>query len=106
SVATAIGVARRTLVRPVPAPNRRRPPNVTGRSFRPFHNSCSGFAVAGSARPCAGEVAVMPLGLLGYKVGMTQVYDDKGQIAPVTVIQVVPCPVLQDRSQQRDGYDA
>ncbi len=48
----------------------------------------------------------MPLGLLGYKVGMTQVYDDQGRIAPVTVLQVGPCPVLQVRSQDRDGYDA
>src|SRR5687768_7686444 len=48
----------------------------------------------------------MPLGMLGLKVGMTQVYDEKGQIAPVTVIQVGPCPVLQIRDQQRDGYDA
>jgi large subunit ribosomal protein L3 len=48
----------------------------------------------------------MPLGLLGYKVGMTQVYDDKGQIAPVTVLQVGPCPVLQVRTPERDGYTA
>jgi large subunit ribosomal protein L3 len=48
----------------------------------------------------------MPLGLIGYKVGMTQVYDDKGQIAPVTVLQLGPCPVLQVRDQTRDGYDA
>jgi large subunit ribosomal protein L3 len=48
----------------------------------------------------------MPLGLLGYKIGMTQVYDDKGQIAPVTVLQLGPCPVLQVRDQDRDGYDA
>jgi large subunit ribosomal protein L3 len=48
----------------------------------------------------------MPLGLLGLKVGMTQVYDDAGKLAPVTVLQVGPCPVLQVRSQDRDGYDA
>lgn len=48
----------------------------------------------------------MPLGLLGMKVGMTQVYDDAGKIAPVTVLQVGPCPVLQVREQTRDGYDA
>ena len=48
----------------------------------------------------------MPLGLLGFKVGMTQVYDDKGVIAPVTVIQLGPCPVLQVREQAKDGYDA
>jgi large subunit ribosomal protein L3 len=48
----------------------------------------------------------MPLGLMGLKVGMTQVYDDQGKIAPVTVLQVGPCPVLQVRDQKRDGYDA
>jgi large subunit ribosomal protein L3 len=48
----------------------------------------------------------MPLGLLGLKVGMTQVYDDQGKLAPVTVLQVGPCPVLQVRDQDRDGYDA
>jgi large subunit ribosomal protein L3 len=48
----------------------------------------------------------MPVGLLGLKVGMTQVYDEAGKIAPVTVLQVGPCPVLQVRNQERDGYDA
>src|SRR5215213_2656720 len=48
----------------------------------------------------------MPLGMIGLKVGMTQVYDEKGQIAPVTVLQVGPCPILQVRDQERDGYDA
>src|SRR5687768_2405926 len=48
----------------------------------------------------------MPLGMLGLKVGMTQVYDDQGQISPVTVLQVGPNPVLQVRNQEKDGYDA
>src|SRR5215207_6597344 len=49
----------------------------------------------------------MPLGLLGTKVGMTQVYDDQGQAAPVTVLQLGPCPVLQVKTAaQKDGYDA
>src|SRR5438128_162207 len=48
----------------------------------------------------------MALGLLGLKVGMTQVYDAAGKLAPVTVLQVGPCPVLQVRDQRRDGYDA
>jgi large subunit ribosomal protein L3 len=48
----------------------------------------------------------MALGLLGLKVGMTQVYDEQGKIAPVTVLQVGPCPVLQVRDAQRDGYEA
>src|SRR5437773_1663351 len=48
----------------------------------------------------------MALGLLGLKVGMTQVYDEKGKLAPVTVLEVGPCPILQVRNQDRDGYDA
>ena len=48
----------------------------------------------------------MPLGLLGVKVGMTQVYNEQGQIAPVTVLQLGPCPVLLVRNKERDGYDA
>jgi large subunit ribosomal protein L3 len=48
----------------------------------------------------------MALGLLGLKVGMTQVYDSAGKIAPVTVLRVGPCPVLLRRSKERDGYEA
>lgn len=48
----------------------------------------------------------MSLGLLGLKVGMTQVYDEKGVLAPVTVLQMGPCPVLQVRTPDRDGYHA
>jgi large subunit ribosomal protein L3 len=48
----------------------------------------------------------MALGLLGYKVGMTQVFNADGSIEPVTVIELGPCPVLQVRTVDRDGYDA
>src|SRR5438270_2204569 len=48
----------------------------------------------------------MALGWLGLKVGMTQVYGEQGKIAPVTVLQVGPCPVLQVREQSHDGYHA
>jgi large subunit ribosomal protein L3 len=51
-------------------------------------------------------VEIMALGLMGYKVGMTQVYDDQGKMAPVTVLQVGPCPVLLVRNVERDGYHA
>jgi large subunit ribosomal protein L3 len=37
---------------------------------------------------------------------MTQVYQENGKLAPVTVLQVGPCPILQVRNQERDGYDA
>src|SRR5712691_10620163 len=52
------------------------------------------------------EVIAMVLGLIGLKVGMTQIYDEKGKLAPVTVLELGPCPVLQVRTQDRDGYDA
>src|SRR5947209_5680316 len=48
----------------------------------------------------------MAMGLLGLKVGMTQIYDAEGKLSPVTVLQVGPCPVLLVRNQERDGYDA
>lgn len=48
----------------------------------------------------------MPVGLLGKKVGMTQVYNDAGVILPVTVLEVGPCTVLQVRTSDRDGYSA
>ncbi len=48
----------------------------------------------------------MPVGLLGRKIGMTQVYGDGGVIVPVTVIEAGPCAVLQVKSLERDGYQA
>lgn len=48
----------------------------------------------------------MPVGLLGRKIGMTQVYDESGDLIPVTVIEAGPCVVLQLRSQDGDGYEA
>lgn len=48
----------------------------------------------------------MVKGLLGRKVGMTQVYDDAGRAVPVTVIEAGPCHVLQLRTLDRDGYEA
>lgn len=48
----------------------------------------------------------MPVGLLGRKVGMTQVYGEDGVLFPVTVIEAGPCAVLQVRTTDRDGYEA
>ena len=45
-------------------------------------------------------------GLLGAKLGMTQVWDDAGRIVPVTVVQVTPNVVTQVRTTERDGYSA
>ena len=44
--------------------------------------------------------------LLGKKVGMTQIYDESGNMLPVTVIQAGPCAVLQVKSTDSDGYNA
>ena len=45
-------------------------------------------------------------GVLGEKLGMTQVFDDEGRIVPVTVVQAGPCVVTQLKSQDTDGYTA
>ncbi|MDT8300957.1 MAG: 50S ribosomal protein L3 [Sedimentisphaerales bacterium] len=44
--------------------------------------------------------------LLGKKVGMTQIYNDLGNLVPVTVIQAGPCQVLQVKTTETDGYNA
>ena len=48
----------------------------------------------------------MPLGLLGKKLGHTRVYDSKGIMTPVTVVQVGPNRVIQVKTQESDGYNA
>ncbi len=45
-------------------------------------------------------------GMLGKKVGMTQVFRDNGEVVPVTVIEAGPCYVVQVRTPERDGYNA
>ncbi len=45
-------------------------------------------------------------GILGKKVGMTQLFDTKGDVRPATVLQAGPCVVTQHKSQTRDGYDS
>jgi large subunit ribosomal protein L3 len=48
----------------------------------------------------------MRVGLLGRKVGMTQIYQENGTVQPVTVLECGPCTVLQLRTEERDGYHA
>ncbi|HKY52180.1 MAG TPA: 50S ribosomal protein L3, partial [Candidatus Limnocylindria bacterium] len=45
-------------------------------------------------------------GIIGKKVGMTQVFADDGALIPVTVIQAGPCLVVQKKTSEKDGYDA
>jgi large subunit ribosomal protein L3 len=48
----------------------------------------------------------MRVGLLGRKVGMTQIYQENGTAVPVTVLECGPCTVLLVRTEERDGYNA
>jgi len=52
------------------------------------------------------EMATKVAGILGKKVGMTQLFDSKGDVRPVTVLQAGPCVVTQHKSATRDGYEA
>ena len=45
-------------------------------------------------------------GLIGRKIGMTRIFNDEGVQVPVTVIEAGPCPVVQVRSEELDGYRA
>jgi large subunit ribosomal protein L3 len=45
-------------------------------------------------------------GILGKKVGMTQLFDDKGDVHPATVLRAGPCVITQHKTQTKDGYDA
>lgn len=48
----------------------------------------------------------MQKGLIGKKIGMTQLFDEKGNVIPVTVIELGPCPVVQKKTTETDGYNA
>ena len=48
----------------------------------------------------------MKKGIIGKKIGMTQIFDEKGNVIPVTVIQAGPCAVVQKKTVEADGYDA
>ena len=48
----------------------------------------------------------MKKGLIGRKLGMTQLFDEKGNVVPVTVIEAGPCVVSQKKTIENDGYEA
>ena len=48
----------------------------------------------------------MAVGLLGNKIGMTQIFDESGNIIPVTILKVGPCVVTQVKTTEKDGYNA
>ena len=48
----------------------------------------------------------MKKGIIGKKIGMTQIFDEVGNVIPVTVIEAGPCVVAQKKTAEKDGYDA
>ena len=48
----------------------------------------------------------MKKGLIGKKLGMTQLFDEKGNVVPVTVIEAGPCAIVQKKTIENDGYEA
>src|SRR5690554_2034194 len=48
----------------------------------------------------------MPKGILGKKLGMTQIFTEDGALVPVTVVEAGPCPVVQKKTEESDGYSA
>ena len=49
---------------------------------------------------------MMTKGIIGKKIGMTQIFDEVGNVIPVTVIEAGPCPVCQIKTKETDGYNA
>lgn len=48
----------------------------------------------------------MKKGIIGKKIGMTQIFDDKGKVIPVTVVEAGPCVITQKKTMENDGYEA
>ena len=48
----------------------------------------------------------MKKGLIGKKIGMTQIFDEAGNVVPVTVVEAGPCTVTQIKTMENDGYEA
>ncbi len=48
----------------------------------------------------------MKKGIIGKKIGMTQIFLESGEVIPVTIIEAGPCPVVQKKTVETDGYDA
>ena len=48
----------------------------------------------------------MKKGIIGKKIGMTQIFDESGKVIPVTVVEAGPCVVVQKKTNENDGYEA
>src|SRR5690606_39404941 len=54
------------------------------------------------------QTCALPIlaGIIGKKLGMTQIFEESGAVVPVTVVQAGPCPVVQVRTREKEGYEA
>ncbi len=48
----------------------------------------------------------MTLGIIGKKIGMTQIFTENGEVIPVTVVKAGPCPIVQIKKKEKEGYNA
>src|ERR1035441_4785152 len=69
------------------------------------------FTTTGSAAALARhdeerKMTMAVTGILGKKIGITQLFDDRGDVHPVTVLKAGPCVITQLKTQAKDGYDA
>ena len=48
----------------------------------------------------------MKKGIIGKKIGMTQIFDETGRVIPVTIVAAGPCVVAQKKTAEKDGYEA
>jgi large subunit ribosomal protein L3 len=64
------------------------------------------LAVSADYDAIHGEVANVKKGIIGKKLGMTQIFDETGLSVPVTVVEAGPCVVIQKRTKETDGYEA
>src|SRR6516225_4533407 len=65
-----------------------------------------GAAMVTQAGWRVGDMTTKVAGILGKKVGMTQLFDSKGDVRPVTVLQAGPCVVTQHKTAVKDGYES
>jgi large subunit ribosomal protein L3 len=59
--------------------------------------------IHGVSAPCFAEMAKF---ILGKKIGMSQIFDEKGSVIPITLIEADPCEVFQVKTKDKDGYEA
>src|SRR5947199_8970071 len=79
------------------------PPSAVRRSEASRARAPAPHKTANSQRAIMEKEMAKVAGILGKKVGMTQLFDDKGDVHPATVLQAGPCVITQHKTETRDG---